>query len=283
MAIALARQGGRALRLLHVRPAQRTGTTADLVLVDDGRQTRFRLRSDCYLEQLARRLEQRTGIDVSVETVAGMDVAQTLREEVARGVELLVLSRRSWPGRSWPWGETVVESLVRKSPVPLVIVPETMGAADFAEGRVERVLLPIRGNVSSRQAVDGALKLAGEASDYWLLSVIPLWALAQTHRAGGGTTAAMASHALTRRNEAWFHLNQAQRKLRRVGKRTEATVLFDELSPGPAIVSHAEYYGADLVALTSRPTVWPKWFTRSVSRYVACHSTIPVLICPKAD
>jgi nucleotide-binding universal stress UspA family protein len=281
IATALARRMNAELRLLQVNLVNPRASTSDLMLVDDGHELSFRLRSDGYLGELARHIASTQAVRVTTETIDGRRVVEALANECLRAAHLTVLARRprSWLSRLW-FGSTT-ESLLSRLRTPLLVVPPAAESPACDSPRIERILLPISERPAAQRVVPHALAVAGHAcTEFSLLRVIPLWTLARSHRTGGGNTAGVGSIASKLRNEAWFRLSEVRRRLEGISRSVEARVVFDDLSPARSIVAHATSLRMDLVALTTRPHRVPRWLRSAVPEYVAMNSPVPVLLCP---
>ena len=283
-AVALARRTGASLRLVQVRPPDAPAET-ELLAIDAGGRLAFQTRSSAYLASVADRIADEAGLRAATESIAHDRVAEAL-EAACTSRDLLIVARpqrRAWSQYSaWSWGAgSVADRLINRLRRPLLIVPSAAAASPVtAERKLQRVLLPLVVSASAGQVIDRARTVVGDdLAEYWLFSVIPLWSLAQVQRSGGGGLGPR-SDAARLRAAAWSRLDEARRKLEREDCVVHARLVFDNLPPGRAILSHASVLRADLIVLAGRPQWLPGWLHHAVPQYVARHAAVPVLLCP---
>jgi nucleotide-binding universal stress UspA family protein len=181
-----------------------------------------------YLAEAAHTL-RRKGAVVDTSVMCG-DPAPALVDLATRGgYDLLLLCTRGRKGLKRALFGSVAEEVLRRSPVPVLIVhPRGKDAAPVA---IRRILVPLDGSHRSARILPAAGPLAG-AFDAKMLFITVVSATKPER-----LPVELAAHNLFREQE----------KLARQGVQTELTVLFGD--PATEILSAAESRRADLIAI----------------------------------
>jgi nucleotide-binding universal stress UspA family protein len=184
-----------------------------------------------------------------------------------RGCGLIVMSAhgRSGLGR-WMYG-TVAEEVLRRSPVPVLLISSTCDRV-WRPGKRLRVLLPLDGSSLSEEVVQPMLTNLGQlASDIVVLQVEPSTAVPAVYLSDGSDSV---------RSGIEEYQDQVAR-LREQG--LEVTALTEEGSPGTVISRVAAERDVDLIAMaTHGRTGIPRLVLGSFSTETLHRSHVPVLL-----
>lgn len=252
-AFALARRTGAWIHLVHahvgvpfseleaVTPYQYEGVT---VTEYDAKAQRAE-RS--YLEDVAERARQRSGLTISWTLVEG-DVVEGI-EGTAQATEadLIVMSTHGRTGLSRAWLGSVADGLLRRTVIPMLVIRPTNGAPDLgAERSVQHVLVPLDGSAYGERILGPALEL-GRAfgARYTLLHVLC------THAVLGGREVPVPRGRLEERAaQAEDYLARVADRLRGQGVEVDGEIR-EAPAPARAILDAAEVTGADVIAMAT--------------------------------
>jgi len=257
-AVALARE--RRLALLLVRVLEPTPARGmPLVQEPDARS---------YLDHVATQLREE-GIEVQTHvssTLFGTVAEVLVSKAQQRGCELIVMSThgRSGLGR-WVYG-TVAEAVLRRSPVPVLLIPSTCDRG-WRPGKRLRVLLPLDGSPLSEEVVQAMLtNIRQLTSEILVLRVEPPTALPDVYLSDG-------AERLTLHGEYLNELAQLHEQGLNV------TALTEEGSPAAVISRVAAEKDVDLIVMaTHGRTGLADLVLGSVSTETLHRSRVPVLL-----
>ncbi len=242
----LARRAGADLRLLHVHvpiPAQPIHVEG-LPVIDEHMRSLRREHEQAYLEEASHRLAGHVGVATAL---LDGPIAAALAEYAQRsGARLMVMATHGRSGLERAWLGSVVDEMVRVSPVPLLLVrPE----AGFIPGPFRRILVALDGSTLAEAILDHAVHLARVEPEAEMILLDVLQPLASA--AWVPPTAALhAEDLLAREERARDYLHGVSRRLQGAGLRVRARV---EVAPSIAstILEVARGEGADVVALAT--------------------------------
>src|SRR5262249_7095712 len=146
---------------------------AELLFDDADNEVRGRERA--YLDAVARRVAKVVPVAVTCALVEGC-VADALAEEVKRAnADLIVMTTHGRGGLSRLWLGSIADEMVRRSPVPLLLVGPGLRAPVLERERsLRRVLVPLDGSALGEQALEHAVALGGTTdAAYTLLHIVP--------------------------------------------------------------------------------------------------------------
>lgn len=203
-----------------------------------------------YLDVLLGRIAASDRARIRTELLEG-PVADTLAAHARTAMaDLVVMTTHARGGVSRAWLGSVADGLLRRSPVPLLMLRpgEARTPVEDVAG-FRRVLLPQDGSAASEQVIGHAINVAGvEGVRYVLLRVLaagesPVRAALPRR---GETPSSRAQRATV---EA--RLDATADTLRSRGLTVDTHVVVDD-SPARGILDYAVESGADLVAMTTR-------------------------------
>jgi nucleotide-binding universal stress UspA family protein len=285
LALALARRAGAALHLVHVH--QLLPATLDELTVLDQVEATLRKEEWTYLGGVAQRLAAVAPVKVDPVLLDG-EVAQALHDRaVETRADLVVLSTHGRGPLSRFWLGSVADKLVRRLPMPVLLVRPKEGPADLAaEPPLKHVLVPLDGTPLAEQALEPALKVGAlTGARFTLLRVVKPAVLPQ-YVGEGSTVAGLHDSVLQdlrarqRRleEEARAYLDAVADRLRQRGVPVQTRVVVEE-SPALGILGEIQEHGADLVALaTHGRRGLSRLLLGSVADKVLRGASVPVLL-----
>lgn len=279
LAVEIARRAGAELQIVHVDSARSHQVTNDqlawsTVFLDYCAE--LRRHKHAYIDRIAGRIAQESGVRVTPIVLEHRDVASALHEAALAEVDLVVMAAHGeGPMRRWTRGGTLHQS-IRRLPVPLLVVGADGNFSTPIPERVQRILIALDGSRAAEQVLAIATTLGGfTASEYVLLRVVRLSA------AFGEKRDNFHSCELRQARER-VDISAARRYLRRVARRMESCssivdtrVVVEQKPLARSIAIHAQDYGADLIALATRKGVRRQG---SIVDRVVQFASMPVLI-----
>jgi nucleotide-binding universal stress UspA family protein len=240
-----------------------------------------------YLDRVARRLTKQSPVGVTPALLEGDDVAESLYARAAGGADLVVLSTHGRGPLQRFWLGSVADDLVRRVPVPVLLVRPKPAPPDFtAEPALKHFLIPLDGTPLAEQVVGPALDVGGlMGASFTLLRVIKP-ALRVNYLPEGSTLTGMMSAMLERvqadqkqmEQEARSYLEGVAEKARARGVPVQLRVAVDE-QPAVGILRQAEEVFAGALALaTHGRRGLSRIVLGSVADKVVRGTTLPVLL-----
>ena len=281
MAVALARRSDATLDLVHVHepPVRVSGAPTPDARFEEEAERRQLTRTS----ELADLLARESGLTVRATCLHG-EVAATLETFVAeRAADLVVMTTHGRGGLSRAWLGSVADALVRRSPVPLLLVrPDTLGAPGPHEPLFHHVLVPLDGSLRADEVLTlaAALGTPGE-TEYHLLTVV-------SPRTTPGPVPDLAvvlardDFALQLEEErarAETHLTRLADSFREIGARVSTHIAVHGQA-ARAILDFAHEHAIDLVVLSTRVrSATERFLIGSIADKVLRGADVPVLLC----
>jgi nucleotide-binding universal stress UspA family protein len=203
-----------------------------------------------YLDGVSRRLAALATVPVLADLVEGA-VGDALAEEArVRGADLIVMATHGRGPLSRFWLGSVADEMVRRSPVPVLLLRPRGAAADLAEGPVfKHVLIPLDGSALAEQVLEPALALGGlMQARYTLLRVVVPALLPGPDPTGYGLVGPDDSVLEGQQREARGYLEGVAVRLRARSGVVQTRAAVGQ-QPAVAILEEARALGADLIAL----------------------------------
>ena len=244
-ALSIARHTGAPLQLVHVHVPLKPLILDAISLVEPGIEAHDR----AYLEGLAQRLAADHDIRVTT-AVLDVPVADALLDyALAARVDLIVMSTHGHGALSRFWLGSVTDQLVRRAPVPVLLVRPHEAAPDLAqEQEVRHVLVPLDESASAEQVLAHALALGTSTqAAYTLLHAIERLAGEYGTELYAADLGESAFAQLRARAESY--LERLAAPLRAEGLQIWTTVVLGP--PASAILEYAHKQAVDLIALTT--------------------------------
>jgi nucleotide-binding universal stress UspA family protein len=168
-AVALAKQAGASLRLIHVRTNEIPDRYIEQVPSIDWIEDDLRQQDNDYLIGLADRVTA-TGVNATPALLTGRP-ADALTEYAEESLDLLVMSTHGRGPVNRAWLGSVADRTARLCPVPLLLVHPSEGEAleSVARPAFRQVLVPLDGSALAETILDSALACAPLSSAHCTL------------------------------------------------------------------------------------------------------------------
>jgi nucleotide-binding universal stress UspA family protein len=277
-AIHLARRDAAQLDLVMVQePPMPLARTGGAPVRDPALDEELYRQARAYLEELSGRMDPGDRTRVATALLSGRTVETLLDRIQARAVDLVVMTTHARGGVSRAWVGSVADGLVRRAPVPLLLLRPAEEAGVAPEnGRFMRVLLPLDGTPEGERIIEPAIEVAGSRDVHYTLlrvlasgqsgfsEVLPRRGRAPTTRAQRATVEAL--------------LESTAETLRARGLEVQVQTVTQD-APARGILEYAVENGIDLVAMTTRSKGGlERWFLGSVADKVLRASAHPLLL-----
>ncbi len=249
VALTLAKRCNARVHLVHVREAVvfLEGETAYEPHLSDQQQQKVRAHVTAMAAQLAR------GASLRVDAVfLDGPVAPSLQRYLETGGhDLVVMTTHGRGGLSRAWLGSVADGLIRRAPVPLLLLrDDTAWLRDAVEPLFRRVLIPLDGSAMAEEVLDHVVSLGTNGvTEYVLLSVI-----APHHQVDSGESDAetLAGHSLDerQRDAAHHYLNGVASNLRSSGALVKERVEVHRHTAQGILYAATEHH-VDVIALST--------------------------------
>ena len=283
LAVEIARQSGAELRIVHVDSTLAQGYAHGGPPRDSLVRyylAQLRWNKGTYIERIANQIRNESLIRVTANLLDHSNVSAGISEAVTADVDLVVMAAHGkGPIRRWVSGSTVHE-LLRRLPVPMIVVGSDGSFADPAARRVKRILVALDGSRHAERALGPALAV-GEAAEaeFSLLRVVSLPSvLGTTSRRYPGDDLAVAPGKVRLAAARWY-LNKVAKRMPQPCL-VDSRVVLNEWSIARSIAAHAGAYGADLIAVATRKQAGRKRWRASIVDRVVQFARVPVLVAP---
>ncbi len=243
LALSVARRSGAQLYLAHVLSG-RGGLT-------DVAERATAASRTAYLERVAQQIEKQA-VRAPITSILTGPVAETLLEH-ARSVrcDLIVLTTHGRGALSRLWLGSVADVIVRRSPVPVMLVrphqPAVTIDAQNARRPLRRILIPLDGSPLAEAIIEHSIHF-GRIMDaeYTLLRVVDPAALGLSVHDENVAAAAVLQPLMDR---AQTYLERQAEELRARGLQVDAVVTVGE--PSARILEYARAHSIDLIAMAT--------------------------------
>jgi nucleotide-binding universal stress UspA family protein len=287
LALAVARQAGAKLHLVHVLEPLASIYSEGPLLADVDLEQRIKARLRGYLDSVAFRVRKLSPGAVTTELAEG-EIAETLRAEAVRmNPDLVVMTTHGRGPFGRFWLGSVADELVRVLPMPLLLVRPPDTVPDLAvEPPLKNILIPLDGSKIAEQMVERAVGLGRlTEAGYMLMRVIKPVPPVPSSTGSASLDVEVESmikamDALQEKlhKDALAYLDAVARPLRAQGLRVATKVVVDQ-RPGVGIVHEAAPPAVDLVALeTHGRRGLSRLILGSVADKVIRAAAVPVLV-----
>jgi nucleotide-binding universal stress UspA family protein len=197
-----------------------------------------------YLDGVVKRLTENIPERVSRTLVDGL-IADAIHEQaLAVGADLVVMATHGRGPLSRFWLGSVADTLVRRLPMPILLVRPQEGTPNLgAEVTVRRILIPLDGSELAEQILEPATALGRlTQAEYTLLRVLEPF-IPPPHKLHESLFDHLA-------REAQVYLDGVAERLRGRSLRVETRVVIDQFAAA-SILEEARVHAADLIALAT--------------------------------
>ena len=247
---------------------------------------RLRAESRAYLEGVAKRLAV-CEFPVTTALLEG-EVAEALQGRAAAlGADLIVMTTHGRGPLARAWLGSVATDLVRRAPVPVLLVRPEDGPADLnRELALRHILIPLDGSAVAEEIIEPAVTLGALTEcEYTLARVIPPMVIG--YNPPETVTHPQYQYSLLEelktlhqedRKQAQAYLDGVAGRLRTRSVRVWTRLLVHD-QPAVALLAELKERPADLVALaTHGRRGLPRLFLGSVADKIVRAASVPVLV-----
>jgi nucleotide-binding universal stress UspA family protein len=279
-ALSIARRAGAAVQLVHVHVPLAPLYVESVPTFDPTLDATARDQESTYLETLVKRLAKSTSVPVTGKLLEG-PVADAIHEyALGQGTDLVVLTTHGRGRVSRFWLGSVTDELVRRLPMPLLLVHPQETAPDLAtEPVLKHVVIPLDGSEFAEQILTPATALGGlMQAEYTLLRVVQPMMLVGYDPSGFGLGSIPTPPLEQTQREAALYLDRVAERLRGQSLRVQTRVL-THAQPAVAILEAARAQNLGLIALeTHGHRGLTRMLLGSVADKVVRGAVTPVLI-----
>jgi nucleotide-binding universal stress UspA family protein len=256
LALGIARRAGAALQLVRVHQTLPPPGVVGPGFIDH-LDLEVRKQELAYLDVTARRLNAWPPVPAAVILLDGDPAPALEGHATSSGVDLVVMSTHGRGPLGRFWLGSVADELVRRLPVPLLLVRPHDGAPDLSrEPAPQHLLLPLDGTPLAEQILEPAVALGSLTGARFTLVRVVKPSLGVGHLSDGGTRDGMTAALLGQveaaqkrlQDEAQAYLDGVAEWLRERGLKVQTRVVV-EGHPAAAILREARAQAADLIAL----------------------------------
>jgi nucleotide-binding universal stress UspA family protein len=281
----LARRAGAALHLAHVHiPSSAPLYTADLPLADTQLDERTRDSELSYLKALAERLRTESDFPVDIALLDGAitdSVADLIAAHVCKQrIDLVVMTTHGRGGFARFWLGSVADELVRRLPVPVLLLrPDAHAPSTAVAHAPRRMLIPLDGSANAEVIVPHVLALGQAAqAEYTLLRVVESIATARPFPVAPAVRELDDQLIDQLRIDAQIYLEHVAERLANQGLATRIEVVVAPQAAS-AILEQAQQERSDLIAMaTHGRRGLARVLLGSVADNVLHGATTPVLL-----
>jgi nucleotide-binding universal stress UspA family protein len=275
----IARRTGARLHLVQVHEPPVAHAYPDSLPVFDARwDDALRTQEKEYLQSLAYRCMERSGVSPVTELLDG-PVAPSLSTYAAETkMELVVMTTHGRGGISRAWVGSVADALVRRAPVPVLLIRPKEQVLDWNRtAAAKHVLITLDGSALAESILMPAIELARlNAARITLLRVVlPIPFVIGPHAAGPAFNEEGAAQS---RDNAARYLDQVASLVRAHGLQVDIDTVFHTV-PALGILDYAATHAVDTIAMATRGRGgWSRVALGSVADKVMRGTLMPVLL-----
>jgi nucleotide-binding universal stress UspA family protein len=241
-AASIARRAGASLQVVQAHVPVASFYIGSELAADFTLDATIRENEVAYLDGVVKRLTENIPVRVSRTLVDGL-IADAIHEQaLAVGADLVVMATHGRGPLSRFWLGSVADALVRRLPMPILLVRPQEETANLAtEVAVRRILIPLDGSDLAEQILEPATELGRlTQAEYTLLRVVEPFIPPPHHLPGP------LFHQLAR--EAQIYVDGVAERLRGRSLRVETKVVINGFAAA-AILEEARVHATDLIAL----------------------------------
>ncbi|HEV3258268.1 MAG TPA: universal stress protein [Gemmataceae bacterium] len=287
LALGIARRAGATLQVAQVHVALAPMYAEAVLAFDNAPDNVVKQRERGYLERVVNRLATASSVPVDCALLEG-PIAEAVNAQVKlTEVDLAVMTTHGRGPLARFWLGSVADELVRRLPIPLLLVRPQETKVDLSrEPTFQHILIPLDGSPLAEQIIEPAAALGSlTGADYTLLRIIKPMVMGPYDPADSlpGHLDPSAVEQLQRlyrdeESEAGSYLERVAGRLRDRALKVQTRVVVHD-QPAVAILEEVKAHRADLVALaTHGRSGLPRLFLGSVADKLVRGTTVPVLL-----
>lgn len=288
LALSIARRTGATVQLAYVHvpvlPLFLDGMPA--TDIDATLDQAERAGEQAYLQRLADRLQSSWDAPINTALLDAPITDALCRHAQSCGAELIALATHGRGGLSRLWLGSIADELIRRAPLPLLLVRPHEEALDLLDLRrheqpLQRILIALDGSPLAERALEPALALGQPMqAEYTLIQAVDTQVLAY---AASLPAIGVDDQLMEQQREAAAsYLAEQAAQLAERGLKVETVVTYG--SPASAILKYAQRKRMDLIGLaTHGRSGLQRALLGSVADKIVRGATVPVLLCRPGD
>jgi nucleotide-binding universal stress UspA family protein len=241
-AASIARRAGAALQVVHAHvPVTNLYISSELV-GDLTLDATIRENEVAYLDGVVKRLAENIPVRASRTLVDGLIAGALHEQALAVGADLVVMATHGRGPLSRFWLGSVADTLVRRLPMPILLVRPQEETPNLAtDVTVRRILIPLDGSDLAEQILEPATELGClTQAEYTLIRVVEPF-VPPPHQLPGPLFDQLAREAQT-------YVDGVAERLRGRSLRVETHVVMNRFA-ATAILDEARVHATDLIAM----------------------------------
>jgi nucleotide-binding universal stress UspA family protein len=279
-AVSIARRAGATLQIVQVHVPIAPLYSGRELVADFTLDYIIRENETAYLDRVVKQLAEINPVRVNRALVDGSAADAIHEQALAAAVDLVVMATHGRGGLSRFWLGSVADSLVRRLPIPILLVRPQEEAPDLARDQVlKQILIPLDGSEFAEQVLEPAVALGTlMEAEYRLIQVIDPLQIAG-HDADGFPISGLAQEGIQHlQRKATAYLEQIAERLRARSLRVVTRAIVS-CQAAEAILDQAGALSTNLIALeTHGRGGLPRLLLGSVADKVVRGALTPVLL-----
>jgi len=283
-ALEIARRSGAVVQIVHVCAPRTRATGDDTTLHANVRSTSEWERATAYLRALTTVLAKHWDVPITTALLEGLVTDVLQAHALATRADMVVMTTHSHGPVQRGWLGSVTQTLARRLPIPILLVPPRDEILDFLEPiqtqTFQHVLIPLDGSARAEAILKPAIALGTlMGARFTLLQAIDPLVGEHTHPPyAAGLDIAMVPHVQA----------EAQHYLQRIASslRAEALHVCTDLvvaQPAAAILEYARAHPIDMIAIATHGRGGlARVLLGSVANAVVRSAEVPILLCRPA-
>jgi nucleotide-binding universal stress UspA family protein len=250
LAMTVARRANATVHLVHVHVPLAAMYAETLVSMESTLDPELKKQEQAYVERIAGAWGGKVPFPIVSHLLEGA-VAESLLEFVAgRGIDLVVMTTHGRGAFSSFWLGSVVDELVRRLPVPVLLVRPAEGGPERTEAPpLRHILIPLDGTELGEKILEPATELGRlMGAEYTLLRVVAPMAVLTFDPAAVAVPSYLPAAEENLAVDARDYLERVADRLRGQGLGVSPAVAIGQ-PPGQAILAEARDRAADLIAM----------------------------------
>jgi nucleotide-binding universal stress UspA family protein len=278
-AAGIARAEGGRLHLVRAHDAPVVPASPDVLVPYDGQwDAALRVEEREYLQSVANRIAERSGITTRTEVVDGPPASAIATYARDMDIDLIVMTTHGRGGLSRMWLGSVADGVVRRSGVPVLLLRSKEDVETEEAVHPRHVLIPLDGSDLSTGVIEPATWLGSLwGAHFTLLRVVlpvPLVRPPIRRHESAEPTAVVTEHL----EHARERLEEVAKPLRERGLNVDVVVIAHPV-PAQGILEWASTSTVDLIALATHGRGgWSRLAVGSVADKVLRGANVPVLV-----
>jgi nucleotide-binding universal stress UspA family protein len=278
LALSVARRAGATLHLVSVQVPFPPVYGEGMASLENPLEAEARHKARSYLDGVVQRIAAVSPVPAAATLLDGPVAESLCRQAVTTGVDLVVMTVVGAGPWSRLWLGSVADELVRRLPMPLLLLRPQESAPQLAgEPTIKQILLPLDGSAAAEQVVEPAAALGTlTQAEFTLLRVVsPVVPASDAESGLQGQQSQGREEQL--QAEAQAYLDGVAERLRAASVPVRTRIVFHEHPAAAILDAHAN--DIDLIAFTTRGHRALPWlFLGSTADKVLRGASTPVLV-----